>query len=145
VRSLSQTQAAIVRRCLDHWHPYGLVITEHRFLGALFEEVARRSGRPPQPENFQRRPQAVAAFRALATLKIGWPYRRSGSPGACHQVLEDRKRTMPTAGYPGIGDASTPYARIFRELDTCFATPRAQKDAEHRLDQLFNHLAAVLN
>lgn len=144
-RRLTPVQLRILQLCLNHWHPYGLVITEHRLLAALFAELSRRIHRTPTPDDLRARPQAAAIFRAVATLKLDWPFRRTGAPGPCHQVLADAEPPRPSAKPEHLRRPPSRYARIFHELDTAFPSLAAQKRAELRLDRLFNRLAAVLS
>jgi hypothetical protein len=81
----------------------------------------------------------------MATLKLDWPFRRTGAPGPCHQVLEDAEPPQPPAKPEHLRRPPSRYARIFHELDTAFPSFAAQKRAEVRLDRLFNRLAAVLS
>ena len=94
---LSLREKRLILDAVEDSFLYGLVITDVRFVRALFELTAQRNGMAP-PERVLQRPQALEHARAYFELKRDWPYRGidgifgSVVPG---QGLETSRRAPP--------------------------------------------------
>jgi hypothetical protein len=142
-RRLSRIYQRLVTRSMGHWFGYGLIITEHRLLTAVFSEVEKRLGRGLTAADGAASPHFGSLFRELVSLKLGWPHRRHDSPGPCHYPFENG-----TYGRAPVARASgappSRYDGIFRELDSEFKTRGDLRHAEGLMDLIFNDFESVL-
>ncbi len=143
-RHLPPRFGRVVRSLADHWFAYGMIVTEHRLLSAWLGEVEARLGRPLDAGDAEGRPEAVAAFGSLASLRTDWPFRRPGSPGPCPRVFENAPDGRgPLSAWSRDGTLSR-HAVAFRELDTAFSTAADREAAEDLLDRRIDRLVRSL-
>ena len=143
-RTLPIRYAHIMRDLLDDWYAYGLIITEHRLLNAVFGELENRLGRPVRALDFRPGSQASAGLGELVRTKLNWPHRDPSSPGPCHFVFENGLYNRPELQWPACGRPRTHYATLFRELESVFGSQRDQIMAEALLDRSFSRLTDML-
>ncbi len=128
------------------WYLYGLLITEHKLLGAFFAELETRLGRKIREADFTDNPLAVQSIQPLLKLKEGWPYRFPSSPGPNHYMFEDGEYRRPGAEYPRNKRLQNiAFAPIMDELDSQFDSPESLYRAEAGLERLLSSLAGVLS
>ncbi len=142
-RRLSRVHRRLIRGSMGHWHGYGFIITEHRFLNAVFNEVEKRLGRCLTVADGVAFPELGGLFRGLVSLKRHWPHRRHDSPGPCHYPFENGTYVRPPVAR-GANVPHSPYDAIFRELDSGFETPGDLRNAEGLLDRVFDDVEALL-
>ncbi len=138
----------ILQITVPDWYLYGLLITEHRLVNALFSTIEERLGRRLTQTDFAGHDQARQALQPLLTLKETWPYRSAVSPGPCHYVFEDGEYPRPETTYPLKTQAGSPFSRIFSrifdELDSTFTTHKELHQAEAHLEALLFSLVQAL-
>ena len=134
----------MIREVSDHWYLYGLTITEHRLWSAFFREVEGRIGRALSRDDVRRRPEAAVWFRALAALKLAWPFRRADAPGPCNFFFDDERYTRLDVERRDPSIPVSPYEVIFRELESRFEDTGVLRRAEAVVERYFENLAAVL-
>jgi hypothetical protein len=127
----------LVRTLLEDWYEYGLIIPEHRFLAALLDILEERTGRALDARSLEE--PARKAVADLLRLRLDWPFRDPGAPGAWNFFsTRDTER-------PGLSDR-TPRSdprllRILHELDTA----RDQEEqAARRLAELIDQATAAI-
>ncbi|MGD9017903.1 MAG: hypothetical protein PVH30_10995 [Desulfobacterales bacterium] len=142
-RRLSRIYQRLVTGSMGHWFGYGLIVTEHRLLAAVFNEVESRLGRGLTAADGAASPHFDSLFRELVFLKLEWPYRRHDSPGPCHYPFENRTYERPPVTRVS-GAPPSHYDGIFRELDSVFKTPGELRHAESLMHRIFNDFESVL-
>lgn len=143
-RNISPDYLMIVREVIDHWYPYGLIVTEHRLLCAFFAEVENRIGRRPHFTDFRPRSIAADLFLTYSSLKSDWPYRRKDAPGPCHYMFENGEYDRPSVFRELADIPGSRYEVIFQELDSGFGTAEQMIRAERYLDGLFERIAGAI-
>ena len=138
---MSADHKTLVCRAADDWYDYGLVITEHRLLTALFEAVEARLGRGLEPADLDGRPVAVETLRRVIGLKARWPARRTP---LCHPIFDDPPPDGRPIDYPALGRTGSPWDTVLRELNARIDTPRDLADAEARLTAAVDELVHAL-
>ncbi len=138
---LSPAHKELIRRAADDWYEYGLVITEHRLLTALFEAVETGLGRALEPADLDGRPAAVEALRRVIGLKVRWPDRRTP---LCHAFFFDLAENRRPIDYPALGRTGSPWDTVLRELNARIDTPKNLADAEARLSATVDPLVRAL-
>ena len=134
-----------MRGLWDDWYPYGLIITEHRLLKAIFAALESRIARPVGPHDFATHSEASRRLRALLGLKFSWPYRRVDAPGPCHFPFENGLYPRPELHWPSAARPCASYEVIFRELESEFVLAQDMLLAEKQLDGLFGRICDVLD
>ncbi len=138
---LSPAHKELIRRAADDWYDYGLVITEHRLLSALFEAAETGLGRALEPADFDGRPDAIEALRDIIRLKARWPARRTP---LCHPLFDDPPPDGRPIDYPALGRIGSPWDTVLRELNARIDTPEDLADAEARLSATVDALVRAL-
>lgn len=131
----------IVRTAAENWHQYGLVVTERRLVGHLFEAVEDRLGRRIQAADLVGTSRCLAAIRELLRLKLDWPFRGGPDGGTrCHYIFEDGDYERPETDYSATGRTSSGFNGIMRELSTFLPDPASYREAceliKTRLDRV---------
>ncbi len=128
---------SILRKAIDNWYDFGLIVTEHSLVTAYFKEVESRLGRRIALSDYSQNSPATNAFREFAELKSKWPYRRNDAPSPCNFFFENGLYPRPAVfrATPDIGLSS--YEKILRELDTGFSSAKEMEAADQLLDDLF--------
>jgi len=143
-RQLPQAYLQILGRSLDHWYPFGLIVTERRLLSAFFKEIENRIGRRVKAEDFPPESKAAAVLRKFAQLKIDWPHRRKNAPGPCNYFFENGEYPRPPVERAGDNIPSSPFEDILSELDSGFSSRQELFAAEAMLEGLFQSLSEAL-
>jgi hypothetical protein len=133
----------IVLQSATDWYLYGAVITEHRLLRALIEGLEGFLGRPAAAEELSSS-RIGPLVRELLALKLTWPYRMRQARAICHYVFEDGLYERSEMSSSSLRQGGSRYDRIFRELESWFASAAELSRAEARLDDLFLRLAAEI-
>ncbi|MDF1590381.1 MAG: hypothetical protein P1P89_02605 [Desulfobacterales bacterium] len=144
VRQLPRSYLQIFRLAMDHWYPFGLIVTERRLLAAFFREVEGRIGRPITAADFGKRSESVELLREFAGLKRGWPFRRKDAPGPCNYFFENGEYPRPPVQRWGKNVPLSRYEEIFKELESAFSSKKDLRAAEDLLDNLFSRLQAAI-
>ncbi|WP_027370117.1 hypothetical protein [Desulfovermiculus halophilus] len=134
----------VVQTTAPNWYIYGLLITEHRLLQALFADLENRLGRKITANDFQTGTSAAQHIQPLLELKETWPYRSARSPGPCHYVFEDGEYMRPGTRYPRMLTGTSRFSTILDELDSAFDSERSMRRAEAELESLLASVAAAL-
>ena len=134
----------ILKQTMNHWYYFGLIITEHRLLMALFEALEKKAGRPISPNDFRQSPQATDLFRNLMEIKTNWPFRSSSSPGPCHYMFENGQYQRPPVQKKSSGIPISIYETIFMELESAFSSKQDLLAAEAQMDKLLSEIAAAI-
>lgn len=134
----------ILRSLWDDWYAYGLIITEHRLLNAVFTLLENRVARPVVREDFPASSEASVCLRELLALKWSWPYRYAGSPGPCHFLFDNGLYPRKAVQWPVSARPDAHYAIIFRELESHFGSERDVVQATTLVDDLLGGLAEAL-
>jgi len=144
-RSLPTRYLHILRRVWDDWYAYGLIITEHRLLQAVFTVVEYYIDRPVDPGDFPAHSEATRCLREVVDLKLFWPYRCTDATGPCHFVFENGLYSRPEIKWPSLLRPDGHYQTILRELESCFASDNDMLQAEKILRDLFSRIFAALD
>ncbi|RJP77819.1 MAG: hypothetical protein C4522_14045 [Desulfobacteraceae bacterium] len=134
----------ILKQTVNHWFPFGLMVTEFRLLTALFEALENKAGRQITPDDFLQSPQAADRLRELLEIKTNWPFRSASSPGPCHYMFENGEYQRPTAQRTHPDIPLSTYETIFMELESEFASKHDLRTAEAILDKLFSEITAAI-
>lgn len=130
----------IVRDVISDWYLYGLLVTEHRLLKALFEEIERRLNRPVFVDDFHRNPEARHALYNLFLLRVSWPFRRPGTIQLVNYFFNDHYHPRPAIEASEEGQVIERYRIILQELETRTDTAGILHQAELYLDDKFRTL-----
>ncbi|MEE4603200.1 MAG: hypothetical protein V2J65_18105 [Desulfobacteraceae bacterium] len=143
-QSLPAQYLYILRALWDDWYEYGLIITEHRLLNAVFTLLENRIARPVVQDDFPVHSEASHCLRKLLALKLSWPYRRAGSPGPCHFLFDNGLYPRKEVQWPVVVRPDVRYDIIFRELESHFGSERDVVQATALLDDVFGGLSDAL-
>ena len=141
-RSLPSRHLMILHTLFHHWYDYGLIITEHRLLGAVFALLEICLGRPVGPPEVPPHSAAADGLRNLLRLKLAWPYRPDDAPGPCHYPFDNGLYPRPKIAWPTPERPNSLYQTLFEEMESHFATVQDVCQAIALLDY---HLAAIVN
>jgi len=151
-KTLNPVYKQVLRAVADDWHAYGLIITETVLVEAFFHELERRLGRPLEPGDVLGDNDSEALFRQFIGLRRSWPFRHRPEK-LCNYFFEDRRYPRPSVHY---GPAGKPlaqlgngsghrYDRLFRELESSFASEEELAAAERIFDRLFDRLVIMIH
>lgn len=143
-QSLPARYLQILRAIWDDWYVYGLIITEHRLLNAVFTLLENRIARPVVPDDFPMHSEASHCLRELLVLKLSWPYRSAGSPGPCHFLFDNGLYPRPEVKWPEGISPDSHDGIIFRELESFFGSKMDVVQATALLDSVFERLSGAL-
>jgi hypothetical protein len=143
-RALPPRYLQILLTVVDDWYPYGLIITEHRLLSALFAGLENRIGRPLGPDDFPSHSEASRRLRELLGVKLSWPYRRVNAPGPCHFFFENGLYPRADIDWPSTVRPDGHSATMFRELESCFGSEQDMLQAQKRLDGFSRRILEAL-
>lgn len=142
--ALPQRYGKILQAVLDDWYAYGLMITEHQLLRAVFEVLEDQVGRMVTPKDFRTGREASACLRDLLDVKRSWPYRRADARGVCHFPFENGLYPRQAVDWPGAYRPGRRYQVIFRELESGFGSEadvrRAEKLLADQVEKVFDRL-----
>ena len=146
VRYLPARWLTAVRQSMHHWYLHGLIVTERRLLNAFFLALEDRIGKPIEPFAFTKNACLSKGLRDFAGLKVKWPFRRQYAPGPCNYFFEDCQYPRPMLRSVNGKMTTSPFAAIFRELDSVFASKFELRQAEKRVESVLESIAmAVAN
>lgn len=134
----------IIKSTAPNWYLYGLFITEHKLISALFANLENRIGREISETDFVDNHKAIQYIQPLFELKERWPYRSPNSPGPCHYVFEDGEYQRRGSQYLPEVQKVGPYTDILDELDSEFDSSQAVCQAEDELEKLLSSLTQAL-
>ena len=132
----------IVREATTDWYLYGLVITETRILSTFFREVERRLNQSITKEAILEDKKCLETVREFLGLKIHWPFRPDPFAKLGSYFFEDQLYSTPAIDYEAIGESTSRYDIILRELLSQFDSANALHRAEDLLDGLMDKLAS---
>jgi hypothetical protein len=132
----------ILQNLFHDWYDYGLIITEHRLLGAVFALLERHRDRPLDPSDLVPHSAASDSLRDLLRLKLVWPHRSGDAPGPCHFPFDNGLYPRPEIAWPSPERPDPLYQTILLEMESHFPTTRDVVQAIARLD---HHLAVIVN
>jgi len=141
-RSISSRHLLILQNLFDDWYDYGLIITEHRLLKAVFAALETRLDRPIGPVDVPPRSTAADALRDLLRLKLAWPHRSREAPGPCHFPFDNGLYPRPEIAWPAPQPPEALYRIIFQEMESRFSSAQ---DVAQAIALLDHHVAATVN
>lgn len=127
----------LLPRVIDDWYAYGLIVTEHALVGALFAALEQRLGRELRLNETDGSAEARTGLRRLLLLKMSWPHRRPDGPGLCHHPFDNGQYPRAHTRWPSSLRPCRHFQTAFRELDSVFGS-------ESELRQAVDHLASLL-
>jgi hypothetical protein len=140
--SIPPRHLMILLDLFDDWYDYGLIVTEHRLLKAVFTVLETRLDHPIGLFDTPLCSAATAGLRHLLRLKLTWPHRPQGSPGPCHFPFDNGLYRRPKTLWPTPGRPDPLYQTIFQEMESRFTSAQDVCQAIALLD---HHVAAALN
>lgn len=143
-RRLPRDLKRIMRRVVDDWYLFGLLVQETRLLKSFSDEIAARCG-----ENFEGSadvfdPGARALWNRLFELKVNWPFADPSLPLA-NYFFNDDLYPRPQVDYSRTGKTGSGYDAIFRELGSVFESEAELLRAEEIINEIFENLCAGLD
>jgi hypothetical protein len=141
---LSAMIKKIVQDTSLSWYDYGLIITEAKLLGALFDEIEKKLDSGISSQHFLSNRQSIHAIRNIMSLKIKWSYRPHPEAGLCHYFFNDRRYDRKPVNYHQIGKKPSKYDTIFRELESAFSSVGELRQAELKLNNLIDDMVSVI-
>lgn len=142
--NMSGVYKSVLRGIAEDWYLHGLVITEFRMLNAFFQEVEKRLGRSLTAAAITENQAAADRVRDFLRLKTDWPFRSPDHAGAVDYFFEDQLYPKPPIPYNALGVPPSRYDTILREMRSVFDSPGSLREAEERLDRLFEQLIQLL-
>jgi hypothetical protein len=129
-----------LRRVLDDWYLFGLVVTETELLTAIFSHLESLIGQPLEPSMAAPGPVA-AGLKQLLRLKCHWPFRPESHGTACHYLFSDNAHPKPAVDYRRLNAAPSVYDAILRQMPSAFVDVPALRRAEALIE---SHLRTVV-
>ncbi len=124
----------IIRTVVSDWYLYGLLVTEHRLLKAIFDEIEHRLNRRVLKDDFTHNAQAREALYNLLLLRVSWPFRRPGPLRLVNYFFNDHQHPRPAIN-PNVGQQSIErYHAILQELETRTDSAEVVREAGLYLD-----------
>ena len=130
VYQLAPRYKRMVRVLASDWFSYGLIVTEHRLLAALFEQVELGLGNEVSEKKIAQDARAAATLGDLLALKLSWPYRPAGPETLCHYFFKDNLYPRPAIEYARLGCRPSPLDTILTELGSAFDHAEQLRSAE---------------
>ena len=143
-KTLAPRYQIIIRELIEDWFDYGLIITEHRLLKALFTEIEALIDRPVSPGDFPTGGRTRFDLQALLVLKLSWPYQRVDSQGPCHFPFDNGLYSRPELQWPTGTRSRRRFQAIFRELESAFLSESDVLQAERILNRPLRQLVQRL-
>ncbi|MDJ0888179.1 MAG: hypothetical protein QNI89_12790 [Desulfobacterales bacterium] len=132
----------IVRAVVSDWYLYGLLVTEHRLLKAIFDEIEHRLNRRVFMDDFTHNDEAREALYKLLLLRVSWPFRRSGPLRLVNYFFNDHRHPR-TPIKPDVGQQTIErYRTILQELETRTDSAETVRQAGLYLDDKLRALQA---
>jgi hypothetical protein len=132
-RKLPDVYKEIVRRAADHWHTYGLVITEWELLQGFFGEIEIALGRPLQARDILESKSCRESISRFFELRVEWPFRSSLYPAPANYFFEDRKYRKPSIDYERMNMPPSRFDKLLSALVSEFQSGGALREAENLL------------
>ncbi len=126
----------IIRKSIDDWYVYGLIITETKLLKAFFSKIETMLKRPLTVYEVLSDKKRRQVIKNFSFLKIHWPY-RSVKGKYVNYFFEDDLYKRPPVNYAGFNLPSSEYDIFFRELESDFSSPGQLHDGEKIIDKIF--------
>ncbi len=130
----------IVRAVIKDWYLYGLLVTEHRLLRAIFEEIEHRLNRQILMDDVAHNHQAREALYNLFLLRVSWPFRRPGPLRLVNYFFNDHRHPRPVITRDEREQTIERYHIILQELETRADSAGIIRQAELYLDDKFRTL-----
>ena len=143
-KALASRWKRILRRVLNHWYLFGLLITEKELLSATFAHLESRLGRPLDPAAAVMN-SASQRLRDLVSLKCRWPFRPFSHSTACHYLFDDNAYPKPIVDYERLGVEPSVYDAILREMPSAFESAKELRQAETLLEKYILAALEALN
>ena len=143
-RLLPARYKQMLRAVVMDWYLYGLLVTEHRLLQAIFEEIEYRLNRPVFLDDFREHPEACRALEDLLGLRVAWPFRPPERAQLVNYFFNDNRHPRPVISPPAGEPNIERYRTILQELETRTDTAGHLRRAELYLDSQFRFLQECL-
>lgn len=109
----------ILRRVVEDWYLFGLIIQEARLLEAFRDEIAARCGQDFAGSAALLGADARAFWNRLFELKVNWPFADPSLPLA-NYFFNDDLYPRPQVDYSRTGKPGSGYDSVFREMGSVF-------------------------
>lgn len=135
-RQLEKVYKKLIKRVVDNWYVYGLIITETRLVKAFFNHLEKPLGRLLKMEDIVGNEHREAMTRHFFNLKLQWPYRKGSFPA--NYFFKDDLYPRAPIDYDRLGVETSEYDVFFQELDSRFKTASDLIEAEKCFRDFFN-------
>ena len=143
-RLLPSRYKQMVRAVVTDWYLYGLLVTEHRLLQAIFEEIEYRLNRTIFLDDLREHTEARHVLADLLELRVSWPYRPPEQTRLVNYFFNDDRHPRPVISPPAGEPNIERYRTILQELETRTDTAGHLRRAELYLDNQFRSLQECL-
>lgn len=123
----------VLKTVLRDWYHFGLIVTEHRLVTALFNRIETHLGRPLALCMLRANPRAASRLVKLLHLKCQWPFRPRNQNTPCHYFFKDARLPRSAIDYARLGFPPSTYHDILNELVTEFHTAAELRRAEQMI------------
>lgn len=141
-RIIPSRHLMILRDLFDDWYDYGLIITEHRLLTAVFTSLEMRLDRPIGPADVPLRSRAADRLRDMLRLKLAWPHRSPEAPGPCHFPFDNGLYPRSEIAWPAPLRPEPLYGTILQEMESQFSSAQ---DVDQALALVDHYLAVIVD
>jgi hypothetical protein len=135
----------IVREAAKDWYLYGLVITETKMLSAFFKEVEKRVNQTITKGDILDNEKCLEAIREFFELKLHWPFRPHPFTGLGNYFFGDGLYPTVSISYEAIGETTSRYDTILKELKSYFNSVNELRRAEDLLDGFIDKIAFCIS
>jgi hypothetical protein len=142
-RVLPSRWKRILKISFNDWYLYGLVVTEHRMVASLFEEIEHRIGRHVHCTEFLDSKDALSALARFFELKEQWPF-RGHRKTVCTYFFEDGLYDHPAKACTKLGFLSPRLEIICKSLGSGFLSKNEPLEAESLIERHLRHIVDAL-
>ena len=134
----------LIRQAANHWHEYGLIITETDLLMTFIARVEAHLGRTVDHRDLVKRPEATTRIREFLAIKTTWPFSDPARKCLTHFFFNKKDYQPPSIGLQCPEAEKSPWAPVLTALWSVLPTTAVLCQAESLLDGMADGIAAAL-
>jgi hypothetical protein len=143
-RDLPVVYKQILKKAIDDWYLYGLVVTEKDMIGEFFTAVETASGRNLEKSDWEDNEDFLDTVKAFFELKRNWPYRPDANTDICNFSFGANPDESPLGSKLADKKISIPFPAILKALNTNVETDSELEVCIRQIEELVQNAAGAI-
>ena len=143
-RELPVVYKQILKKAIDDWYLYGLVVTEKDMIGEFFTAVETASGRKLEKSDWEDNKDFLDTVKAFFELKRNWPFRPNADIDISNFSFGAYPDGSPRGSELADKKNAIPFPAILKALNTDVETESELEDCSRQIEELVQKAAGAI-